>query len=130
MSSHAFATGRLPRWNKIGGARVDQDLATRCGHQLLIRCCAHDSLIVARLSIGNLSTDPVAMAYEVALQWPPGRDWGHLRPVSTPPIIWNALVSRANSPLYADAPLNEAALRLLASGYLLKTPSVPGMPRQ
>jgi hypothetical protein len=121
---------QLPPWNKIGGARLQPHLITPGGYALLdIATGRVDCLLVARRTIRGLSADVNAAEHEMTLHT--GRigaiedTWG--TGISSP-VIWNALVRRANDPSWDPAgsgALLEATKRLIQTRYPLEVPPPP-----
>ena len=70
--------GKLPPWNKIGGATYSRERANPAIYaQLDLATGLVDSLLLARKTIRKLSSDPTAMAYEEALH--AGRQWSIIK---------------------------------------------------
>jgi hypothetical protein len=70
--------GNLPSWNKIGGATHSRKSATPTMYaQLDLATGLIDSLLLARKTIRELSSDPTAMTYEEALHV--GRQWSIMK---------------------------------------------------
>jgi len=68
IAAYVQGYGKLPPWNKIGGATHSRERANPAIYaQLDLATGLVDSLLLARKTIRKLSSDPTAMAYGEAL---------------------------------------------------------------
>lgn len=68
LEQHVLIHGALPRWNRIGGAKIGRAHAQARSHTMLdLVTGARDSLLVARRSIRALAEDQVAQGFELVL---------------------------------------------------------------
>jgi predicted GIY-YIG superfamily endonuclease len=119
--------GRLPRWNKIGGAVRSRERATDGIYaQLDLATGQIDSLLLARRTIRELSGDPTAMSYEEAL------DVGRLHSILKTfgagvdsLTILKSLEEEANNQRHINPELLEVGNRMYASKYYSLPPPIP-----
>lgn len=119
--------GNLPRWNKIGGATHSRERATPGIYaQLDLATGLIDSLLLARKTIRQLSSDPTAMTYEEALHV--GRQWSIMNNFGTgidSPTILKSLAEEAEKRKLQNPWLYRVVNRINVSGYHTLPPPPP-----
>lgn len=119
--------GHLPRWNKIGGAVQSRKRATAGIYaQLDLATGQIDSLLLARRTIRELSSDPTAMSYEEALHV--GRLWSIVETFGAGVdslTILKCLAEEAKKQRHINPELLRVSNRIYASEYYLLPPPVP-----
>ena len=120
--------GRLPLWNKIGGARHARRRAPRrLYRQLELATGAVDSLLLARKSFRELWNDPVSLSYEEALH--AGRQSATLKSFGIGVdslVIIKSMVEQAERQKNIDPNLLNLSNRIYSSGYYMLPPPTPG----
>lgn len=128
IAAYSGYHGRLPLWNKIGGARhARQRAPQRLYGQLELAAGAVDSLLLARRTIRELWNEPVSMSYEEALH--AGRQLAILKTFGIGVdslIIVKSMVEQAEKRKHIDPNLLELSNCIYSSGYYMLPPPAPG----
>lgn len=129
IAAYVQRHGKLPPWNKIGGAIHSRERATSaiCA-QLDLATGLVDSLFLARKTIRELSSDPTAVSYEEALH--AGRQWSVMKNFGAridSVTILKSLAEEAEKRRYQNPELYEVANRIHASGYYKLPPPPPSV---
>lgn len=127
LAAYQQEHGHLPPWNKIRGSKEGAGYATEGGYRLLeLAAGAVDSLLLARKSIRELSSDPTSFHFEESLHV--GR---MLASASTAGLgidsglIWRSFVDAADHTVFGDTMLRETLARMRQAGYPNHAPPPP-----
>lgn len=120
--------GKLPRWNKIGGAIHSRERATPAmSSQLDLATGLIDSLLLARRTIRELSSDPTAMFYEEALHLGRQRSIMKTFGIGIDSLtILKSLAEEAGKQRYLNPELYVVTNHIGTSGYYKLPPPPPG----